>query len=209
MAKLRAVLGFIAFVLFVAWLDWIMHRSIVFLFVVGGGLIVAAVFRSRLAAVIASAAHSGSAEWMRPIVDGWRRLPAGVQRLLVSLTPLLYFLTRGQGTSGAGTAVAIAGLMVATFAIFLGDLIDPPLTAFYALRDRLLGRWLRVLLAPVLGVLIAFLIVHGSLLDLPALFGGTTTSPQSAVGLPGRFFLATLLAGACTVLLLREGGRRA
>ena len=52
-------------------------------------------------------------------------------------------------------------------------------------------------------------LVHGSLLDLPALFGGPTTSPQSPAGLSGRFFLATLLAGACTVLLLREGGERA
>jgi len=209
MASLRAILGFIAFVLFFAWLDWITHRSIVFIFVVGGGLIVAAAFRSRIAAAITSAAHGGPAEWMRPVVDGWKRLPARVKRLLVSLTPLLYFLMRGQGTSGAGMAVVIAGLMVATFVIFLGDLIDPPLRAFYTVRDRLLARWLRVLLAPVLGVLIAFLIVHGSLMDLPALFGGTTTSPQSPAGLSGRFFLATMLAGACTVLLLREGGERA
>jgi hypothetical protein len=209
MASLRPILGFIIFVLFFAWLDWITHRSIVFIFVVGGSLIVAAAFRSRIAAAITSPAHAGSAEWMRPVVDGWRRLPARVQRLLVSLTPLLYFLIRGQGTSGAGMTVVIAGLSVATFVIFLGDLIDPPLRAFYTVRDRLLARWIRVLLAPVFGVLIAFLIVHGSLSDLPALFGGTTTSPQSPAGLSGRFFVATMLAGACTVLLLRESGERA
>jgi hypothetical protein len=209
MANLRAILGFIAFVLFFAWLDWITHRSIAFILVVGGGLIVAAVFRSRIAAAITSAAHVGSAEWMRPVVDGWRRLPARVQRLLVSLTPLLYFLMRGQGTSGAGMAVVIAGITLATVVIFLGGLIDPPLRAFYTVRDRWLARWLRVLIAPVLGVLIAFLIVHGSLLDLPALFGGKTTSPQSAAGLSGRFFVATMLAGVCTVLLLRKGGERA
>jgi hypothetical protein len=120
MASLRAILGFIAFVLFFAWLDWITHRSIVFIFVVGGGLIVAAAFRSRIAAAITSAAHGGSAEWMRPVVDGWRRLPTQVQRLLVSLTPLLYFLMRGQGTSGAGMAVVIAGLVVATSSYFWG-----------------------------------------------------------------------------------------
>jgi hypothetical protein len=209
MASLRPILGFIAFVLFFAWLDWITHRSIVFIFVVGGSLIVAAAFRSRIATAITSPAHDGTAEWMRPVVDGWRRLPARAQRLLVSLTPLLYFLIRGQGTSGAGMAVVIAGLIVATFVIFLGDLIDPPLRAFYTVRDHLLARWIRVLLAPVLGVLIAFLIVHGSLSDLPALFGGTTTSPQSPAGLSGRFFVATMLAGACTVLLLRESGERA
>ena len=55
-------------------------------------------------------------------------------------------------------------------------------------------------------MLIAFLVVHGSLADLPALFGGQTSSPQSPVDLTAQFFLATVLAGACTVLLLREGG---
>jgi hypothetical protein len=49
--------------------------------------------------------------------------------------------------------------------------------------------------------MIAFLIVHGTLLDLPALFGGATASRQPPVGLSGRFFLATVLAGVCTVLL--------
>jgi len=176
---------------------------------VGGGLILAAAFRSRIAGAITSAARSGSAKWMRPVVDGWQQLPERVQLLLVSLTPLLYFLLRGQGTSGAGGAVFVAGALVAAVSIFLGHLIDPPLQDFYATRDRLLAGWLRVLLAPVLGVLIAFLIVHGSVLDLPALFGGPTNSPQLAAGISGRFFLATVLAGVCTALLLREGGERA
>jgi hypothetical protein len=208
MANLRAVLGFIAFVLFFAWLDWITHRSIVFILVVGGGLSVAAVFRSRIATAITSSTHVGSSEWLRPVVDGRRRLPARVQRLLVSLTPLLYFLIRGQGTSGAGLAVVAAGITLATIVIFLGNLMDPPLRGFYIIRDRWLARPLRFLIAPVMGVLIAFLVVHGSLLDLPALFGGKTRSPQSPAGLSGRFFVATMLAGMCTVLLLREGGER-
>jgi hypothetical protein len=203
MRSRRGVLIFNAYVLFFAWLDWIMHRSVVFILVVGAGLIAAAVLRSRLAGSIASAARGGGA-----IVDAWQRVPARVRRLLVSLTPLLYFLFRGQGTSGAGMAVLMAGVAVAAAVIFLGHVIDPPLRGFYAARDRLLARWLRTLLAPVLGVLIAFLVVHGSLLDLPALFGGQTNSPQSPVGMSGRLFLATLLAGACTVLLLREGGER-
>lgn len=209
MTNPRAILGFSAYVLFFAWLDWITHRSIAFIIIVGGALILAAAFRSRLAATIRPAVHRGSAEWMRATVEGWRQLPTRVRGLLVSLTPLLYFLLRGQGTSGAGSAVVIASALIAGVSIFLGHLIDPPLQNFYAARDRLLAGWLRVMLAPVLGVLIAFLIVHGSLSDLPALFGGTTTSPQSPIGMSGRFFLATVLAGVCTVLLLREGGKRA
>jgi len=188
-----------------AWLDWLTHRSIAFILVVGGGLIVAAIFGSRITATITSATDIGSAEWTRLVVEAWRQLPAPVRRLLVSLIPLLYFLLRGQGTSGAGMAVAVAGITLATVFSFLGGVIDPPLQGFYNFRDRWLARWLRFLTALVLGVLIAFQIVHGSLRDLPALFGGKTKSPQSPVDLSGRFFIATMLAGLCTALLLREG----
>lgn len=194
---------FIAYVAFFAWLDWITHRSIVFIVVVGGGLIAAALYRSRLGKAIMSA------QWSRPLVEAWQRLPPRVQRLLVSLTPLLYFLFRGQGTSNAGFVVLIAAVIVAAVVIFLGQAIDPVLKGFYAARNRLLARWLRMVLAPVLGIVIAFVVVHGSLGDLPALFGGKTTSPQSPADLSGRFFLATIIAGACTVLLVREGGEQA
>jgi hypothetical protein len=144
MAELRTILGFSAYVLFFAWLDWIIHRSIVFVIVVGGGLILAAAYRARIAAAITSAARGGSTEWagsvVGPIVDRWRRLPVRVQRMLVSLTPLLYFLLRGQGTSEAGTAVVIAGALVAAASIFFGHVIDPPLQNVYAARDRLLAQ---------------------------------------------------------------------
>jgi hypothetical protein len=199
----RGIWIFAAYVVFFAWLDWIIHRSLVFVIVVGGGLIAAALYKSRIAKAIMSA------EWPRPIVDAWEKAPPRVRQLLVSLTPLLYFLFRGQGTSDAGILVVIAGLIVAGGVIFLGQAIDSRLKGFYAARNRLLARGLRMVLAPVLGILIAFLVVHGSLGDLPALFGGETASPQSPVDLTGQIFLATLLAGACTVLLLREGGEQA
>ncbi|RSM48720.1 hypothetical protein DMA12_06255 [Amycolatopsis balhimycina DSM 5908] len=188
---------FACYVVLLAWLDWIIHRSVVFVIVVGGGLIAAAVLRSRIA------------ERLRPQLERLEEIPVPVQRLLISLAPLVYFLLRGQGTSGAGFAVTAAGALVASAVVFLGPKIDPPLGPFYAVRDRLLARWVRVLLAPVFGILVAFLVVHGSLADLPALFGGTTESPQSPVDESGRFFLATLLAGTGTVLLLREGGEKA
>jgi hypothetical protein len=198
----RTIWIFTAYVVFLAWLDWITHRSIVFIVVVGGGLIMAASYKSRIGKAIMSA------EWPRPIVEAWERMSPRVRQLLVSLTPLLYFLIRGQGTSNAGTVVVIASLIVAGGVIFLGQAIDSRLKGYYAARNRVLAQGLRMVLAPMLGVVIAFLIVHGSLGDLPALFGGETTSPQSPVDLTGRFFLATLLAGACTVLLLREGGEQ-
>jgi hypothetical protein len=208
MSNRRGTLLFVAYIVFFSWLDWILHRSVVFIVVVGGGLILAALQRSRIVAKLSDAAEDSLAGRVRPLVDGWKRLPEQLQRLLISLTPLLYFLTRGQGTSGAGAAVALAGAIVAAVAIFTGPAIDDRLKSFYIARDRLLPLTIRLLLAPVVGVLIAFLVVHGSLRDLPALFGGSTTSPQSPTGMAGRFFLATLLAGMCALLLVRERSER-
>jgi hypothetical protein len=196
----RAVLVFAIYVVFIAWLDWITHRSVVFVIVVGGGLIAAALYKSRIGKALMSA------EWARQFVEIWDKTPPRVRQLLVSMAPLLYFLFRGQGTSGSGIVVVLAALMVAGAVIFLGKEIDARLTGFYAARDRVLARGPRMVLAPVLGIVIAFLVVHGSVADIPALFGGETSSPQSPAGLAGPMFLATLLAGACTVLLLREGG---
>jgi len=157
-------------------------------------------YRSRIGKAIMAA------EWARPAVVAWEKVPPRVRQLVVSLTPLLYFLARGQGTSGAGVAVFVAGAAVASGVIFLGPAIDARLKRFFVARNRVLTRGLRMVLAPILGVLIAFLVVHGSLADLPALFGGQTSSAKSPVDLTAQFFLATLLAGMCTVLLLREGG---
>ena len=204
----RGTALFIGYVIFFAWLDWILHRSIVFVVVVGGGLIVAALFRTRIGVILSDSTHRRVAEIVRPFANGWSRIPERIQRFLIALTPLLYFVTRGQGTSDAGAAVAVAGAIVAAVTIFLGPAMDTSLSGFYHVRNRVLGRTLRLVLAPIIGILIAFVIVHGSIQDLTALFGGSTESPQSPVGMIGTFFLATLLAGACTFLLLRETGER-
>jgi hypothetical protein len=198
----RAVLVFAAYVVLLAWLDWITHRSIVFVIVVGGGLIAAALYKSRIGKALMAV------EWARPVVEAWDKAPPRVRQLLTSLAPLLYFLVRGQGTSGAGGVVVLAGAIVACSVVFFGKEIDARLAGFYKARNKVLARGARMVLAPVLGIVIAFLVVHGSLSDLPALFGGQTSSPQSPMGLEGSMFLATLLAGACTVLLLREGEPR-
>jgi hypothetical protein len=203
---LRSFAGFTAYVAFFAWLDWITHRSVAFVVVIGGALVVAALLRAKIGALIQKISLRDTSGWTSRVLNTWARLPWQVRRLIVAVTPLLYFLVRGQGTSGAGGAVLLAGVLVALPIIVLGDQIDRLLHVYYERRDRILPRWLRLVLAPALAVVIAFAVVHGSLLDLPALFGGTTAAPQSPVGLANRFFLATLIAGICTVLLVRERG---
>ncbi|HCT79336.1 MAG TPA: hypothetical protein DGT23_22800 [Micromonosporaceae bacterium] len=203
-SRVRELAGFAGYLLLFAWLDWITHRSVIFILIVGVGLFLGAVFRARIAAAIRSFGRRDTSGVFSGVLTFWDGLPWQVQRILVALTPLIYFVFRGQGTSGAGFVVVVATLVVVLAIVLFGARLDKVLDPLYAARDGLLPRWLRVVLAPVLAVLIAFVVVHGSLLDLPALFGGTTHSPQSPVGLEARFLFATLLAGACTVLLVRE-----
>lgn len=204
--NLRALRGFAAYILFFAWLDWITHRSLPFIILVGSALLLGAVFQAGIVRYIQALSLRDTSGWTNRLLNGWSNLPWKVRRTLVALTPLLYFVLRGQGTSGAGGAVLLGGAAVAVPVILLGDQIDRLLRRYYRRRNMLLPRWLRLILAPTLAVILAFAIVHGSLLDLPALFGGATLTPRSPVGLDGRFFLATLIAGACTVLLIRERG---
>jgi hypothetical protein len=203
-SRWRGLLGFAGYLLLFAWLDWITHRSVLFILIVGGALLLGALFRSRVGEAIRKASLRDSSGAIARVLEVWADLPWQVRRILVALTPLIYFLVRGQGTSGAGFVVVFATLLVVLAIVLLGTQIDRLLDPFFVLRDKVLPRWVRHLLAPVLAIIIAFVIVHGSLLDLPALFGGTTHSPQSPYGLEGRFLLATLLAGVCTVLLVRE-----
>jgi hypothetical protein len=203
-SRWRSLLGFAGYLLLFAWLDWITHRSILFILIVGGALLLGALFRTRLGAAIRRASIRDRSGTIARVLEFWADLPWQVQRILVALTPLIYFVLRGQGTSGAGFVVVFATLLVVVAIVLLGGPIDRALDPFFAWRDKMLPRWARHLLAPVLAIVIAFVVVHGSLLDLPALFGGTTYSPQSPYGLQGRFLLATLVAGVCTVLLVRE-----
>ena len=203
-SRLKGLVGFAGYLILFAWLDWITHRSVVFILIVGGGLLLAAVFLPQIRAAVRSAATRDAAGVLGRVVGFWDRLPEPIRRIVIALTPLIYFVLRGQGTSGAGSVVIFATLLVVLAIVLLGKQIDKVLDPFYAARDGVLPRWLRAILAPVLGVLVAFIVVHGSILDLPALFGGPTRSPQSPIGLEPRFLFATLLASILAVLLVRE-----
>jgi len=203
-SRLKGLVGFAGYLILFAWLDWITHRSVIFIWIVGGGLILGAVLMPQIRAAVRSAATRDSAGFVGRVVGFWDALPEPVRRIAIALTPLIYFVFRGQGTSDAGLVVIFATLLVVLAIVLLGKQIDQVLDPFYAARDGILPRWLRAILAPVLGVLVAFVVVHGSILDLPALFGGPTRSPQSPVGLEFRFLVATLLASVLAVLLVRE-----
>lgn len=182
------------FVALFAWLDWITHRSVVFLVVVGGGTVAVILFRERIVERLK----------LGPTLA---QVPARLRPLLLALPPLLYFVVRGQGTSDAGIQVLLASIGMILAISFLGPGIDRRLSGFYGRRNRWMPRPARMLLAPVTAILLAFLVVHGTLSDLPALFGGATNSPASPSGRTGRIVLGTLLSGAFAFLLLREAPR--
>ncbi len=182
----------LAAVAMLAYLDWITHRQVVvsvLLAVIAGGAIV---FRQQ----IVESLNLG------PFLA---QIPAPARPVLAAAPAVLYFLIRGQGTSGAGGVVLIAILLVVGAIAVFGRLIDAKLAGFYAARNRILPLPARMVLALVLPVLVAFLVIHGSLADLPALWGGTTNHPMSPAGREGLFLLGSVLSAALAYLLLREG----
>lgn len=181
----------LAFVALFAYLDWITHRSLPETIALAGLTGGAWVYRRAIVERLG----------LQELVGGMSR---GVRTVLAAVPGVGYFMARGQGTSGAGGIVLVAILGVIAASAMFGPGIDVKLAAFYTARNRVLPRPLRMLLALVAPVLVAFVVIHGSLADLPALFGGTTDHPATPVGRDGRFFFGTVLSAGVTWLLLRE-----
>jgi hypothetical protein len=181
----------LAFIALFAYLDWITHRSL-------------------FATILLAGLAGGAFLYRRTIVEklGIQELVAGMSRgwrtVLAALPGLLYFMARGSGTSGAGDIVLISMIIVVAVGAVFGPGLDLKLAGYYQARNKLLPRGLRMALAIVAPVLVAFLVIHGSLADLPALFGGTTNHPATPVGRDERFLLGSLLSAASAWLLLRD-----
>lgn len=172
------------------YLDWLTHRELVTTLILGGGAAAAILFRD----AIVERAKLG------PYLA---QIPVSVRPLVSAVPGVVYFMIRGQGTSGAGGTVLIAILLSVGIVVLFGRAIDTKLAGFYAARNRILPLALRMALALVLPILAAFLVIHGSLADLPALFGGTTKHPMSPSGREGPFFLGTVVSSALAFLMLR------
>lgn len=188
----RSTILALAFVAVFAYFDWIMHREVpatIVLALVAGALIV----------------YGHALVDMFGLRDAVDAIPQRVKPVLAATPALVYFLARGQGTSDSSSVVFVCMLLVVGVSVVFGPAMDRKLAGFYRSRNRVLPQVVRVLLAVVLPVLISFLVIHGSLSDVPALFGGTTKHPQTPVGREGSFFLGTALSAAVAWLLLREG----
>jgi hypothetical protein len=181
----------LAFVVVFCYLDWITHREAAATVLLGAAATGVIVYRRALIAKLN----------LGPTMES---LSPRVKPILAAIPGVAYFLLRGQGTSGAGGIVLISMALVVGASVLFGPQLDVKLAGFYGSRNRVLPKVLRMALAIVVPVLVAFLVVHGSLSDLPALFGGSTNHPSSPAGLENRFLLATILSAAVSWLLLRE-----
>lgn len=194
--RARSALLPLTFVALFAWLDWVLHRNLVFIVIVGGAVVVAILYRGEIAQ------RSGLGEFMRGL--------SPVNQALMRAAPaLLYFLVRARGTAGLGAILVVLVALGAVIGMVkYGAQIDQRLSPFYRVRDRVLSLRVRTIMAVIFPVVVGFGIIHGSLADLPALFGGPTSSPQTPVGLEAQYFLGAVLCAGMTILLLRRGAPR-
>jgi hypothetical protein len=100
--------------------------------------------------------------------------------------------------------VLVAIGVTISVAIVFGRAIDAKLVGLYRARNRVLPMPVRMALALVVPMLIAFLVIHGSLADLSVMFGGTSNDSMAPVGGEGMFFLGTLLSAAVAYLLVHD-----
>ena len=206
LARARAAWLPLLYVVIFAWLDWITNRSVLFILFVGGLAVATLLYPEELTGRLAQLLRNVSDQAAKAVdstYQSWQRSPLWLRRAAVGLVPLTYFLLRGQGTSEAGGTVTIAILLLLAVTAGSGR-IDAVLGPYYSVRNRLLPAAVRAAVALGLAILIAFAVVHGSLRDIVALFGGATVDSQAPTGLQGRFFVAVLLSGACAFLLMRE-----
>lgn len=183
------IFGLVVVAIF-SYMDWLTHRELVVAVVLGGAAAAVILFHRE----VVERANLG------PYLS---QIPAPVRPILSAVPGVVYFLSRGQGTSGAGGIVLIAILLSVGAVALFGRAIDSRLAGFYTARDRILPLPVRMVLALVLPILTAFLIIHGSLADIPALFGGTTSHPMSPDGRGGSFFLGTVVSAVLAYSMLR------
>ncbi len=119
---------------------------------------------------------------------------------------LLYLLIRLRGTTGPIWVVILVTAGAVWAATRYEEQLDQVLNPLLAWRDRLLPRPVQLALVPVLALLVAFMIIHGTLRDLPAFVGGSTTAPQTPTGFGAvfRFLFASGFALAAAFVLGRE-----
>ena len=182
------------FVAVFAWLDWVLHGSIAFILIIGLPAVAIILFREKIMR-------------LTPIGQILHSMPPSIGAVVRASPALLYFLVRARGTAGP-TAIFVVLLVGAAILgmVKYGRSLDSRLSVFYKSRDRILGTRLTAFLLILFPILIGFALIHGSITDISALFGGTTESREAPTGALVflRFVFGAALCVVYTFLLLRR-----
>lgn len=179
------------FVGLIAYFDWISNKQTAVAIMIGAVGSIAIMFRDQLIDRVG----------LRPYLD---RLPTWARAILPAIPALILVLARGQGTANAGGTVLLASVLVMVATVGFRSQIDAKLAGFYKKRDRILPRFARGILVAIVPILAGFLIVHGSLKDIPALWGAVTQHAASPAGRGGQIFFATIVSAALGYVLMAE-----
>ncbi len=174
----------------IGWYDYLSHRQLPALVILGALAVGGIMFRQAI--------YRSMAPLQQVIPQ--RLFPV----VFAGVPAIFYFLIRGSGTLSSGgtllTTVAVGGLMALIVA--RGSALDKQLAGWYEARNRILPRPVRMLSPLVVGVFLSFALVQGSISDIGALFGGTTSTAATPSG--GKIFLATILTVVASFLLMRD-----
>lgn len=196
LARARRMWVVLASFVLLCYLDWLTHRDVAFLIIAGGLVLTLLLIGPELAEAVGLRAPLS-------------RLPAVVKSLLFAAPGYAYLASRGQGTTDVAAPVIVTGIVIIIVLAVTGEAIDTRLAPFYSARNRVLPRGVRQGLTLVLAIVASFLIIHGDITDLPALFGvGTHTKVKAFFTDSSRFVFGGIVAMLVAVVLLREAPAR-
>lgn len=192
MKKIKNMTPLAIFFAIFLWLEWIMHRQQIFIIILGITIIYTFLAQSKIAPQIQIRGLKIS-----PLSEEWATA-------IYVLMPSTYFLIRGSGTSGVGFSVAALIILLSVGLSLLGPTLDRYLSGFYNIRNQRLKKPMTLIISLIIPILLAFIVVHGSLLDIVALFGGNTTSPQTPTGINKRIYFTVVASTLSSYFLLRD-----
>lgn len=194
-----------------AWFDWIAHRDLVFLafgVLIVAMLVLAPEIGQALSRLQGGRWAAGVAKFTQ-LLRGVPAIPPIVRPFLLAIPGLTYLVARGQGTAPNGMAAVVVVTVLAFLVVVViaGSRIDAVLAPYFAIRNRV-PRTVRLVTAPIISIVVAFLVVHQDLGDLPALWGGTTNTRRTPTEVDIWLFgLAALLASVLSYLLVHEAAK--
>ncbi len=138
-------------------------------------------------------------------------IPVKYRRTLAVGVPVAFlYIFRWSGTQGTFSALLTMAIPIGT-ALYIAKnrtALEARLKPWFKWRDRTIPDNIRLVLVVVVPILIAFLFIHGSLIDLIAFFGGSTRSRTMVAQRGWQILFGTFLSTVSVFLLAHKPGAR-